>query len=157
MKMIKKIQKYHFEIIVFFLDAIYMILELAASRIISPYFGSTNDVWTAVIGIILLSSSIGNYIGGKIADKAENNLEIKIIVKKLLMLSGVSLLILSLIYPLILEVVSHIITGNKIGSITVAIILFLIPSVTFGAIPTIILKMLMKHYGAFANLMNQQL
>lgn len=140
MKMIKKIQKYHFEIIVFFLDAIYMILELAASRIISPYFGSTNDVWTAVIGIILLSSSIGNYIGGKMADKAENNLEIKIIVKKLLMLSGISLLILSLIYPLILEVVSHIVTGNKIGSITVAIILFLIPSVTFGAIPTIILK-----------------
>ena len=49
-------------IIIFLVNAVYMILELVASRVLSPYFGSSNVVWTSVIGIILLSSSVGNYI-----------------------------------------------------------------------------------------------
>ena len=63
------ILNYRYEIIIFVVDAICMILELIASRLLSPYFGSSNIVWTSVIGIILLSSSLGNYIGGKIADR----------------------------------------------------------------------------------------
>ena len=65
----EKIKKHKYEITLFIVDAIGMILELAASRILSPYFGSSNMVWTCVIAIILLSSSIGHYYGGKIADR----------------------------------------------------------------------------------------
>ena len=65
-------KKYKFEIIIFIVNAVYMILELIASRILSPYFGSSSIVWTSVIGIIMLSSSIGNYIGGIIADNLES-------------------------------------------------------------------------------------
>ena len=59
------LKKYRFEIIIFVIYAICMILELVASRLLSPYFGYSNIVWTSVIGIILLSSSIGNYFGRK--------------------------------------------------------------------------------------------
>lgn len=48
-------KKYRIEIILFVVEAICMILELVASRILSPYFGSSNLVWTSVIGIILAS------------------------------------------------------------------------------------------------------
>ena len=57
-------KKYKLEVVLFVINAIYMILELIASRLLSPYFGSSNLVWTSIIGIILLSNSIGNYIGG---------------------------------------------------------------------------------------------
>ena len=67
------LKRYRYEIIIFIANAICMILELIASRLLSPYFGSSNIVWTSVIGIILLSSSIGNYLGGKIADKNHSN------------------------------------------------------------------------------------
>ena len=53
-------RKYRYEIVIFIVNAVGMILELVASRVLSPYFGSSNIVWTSVIGIILLSSSIGN-------------------------------------------------------------------------------------------------
>ena len=56
-------KKYKLEIVLFVINAIYMILELIASRLLSPYFGSSNLVWTSIIGIILLSNSIGDYIG----------------------------------------------------------------------------------------------
>ena len=72
-------KKYRYEVILFIVDAISMILELIASRVLSPYFGNSNIVWTSVIGMILLSNSIGNYIGGKIADKDRNVNNLKVI------------------------------------------------------------------------------
>ena len=53
--------------VLFTLDAVLMILELVAARLMSPYFGNSNFVWTAIIGIILLAGSLGNLIGGRIA------------------------------------------------------------------------------------------
>ena len=70
-------KKYRYEIIIFTVDAICMILELIASRLISPYFGNSNLVWTSVIGIILLSGSVGNYLGGIIADKENVSKDLK--------------------------------------------------------------------------------
>ena len=72
-------KKYRLEVVIFIINAIYMILELIASRLLSPYFGNSNMVWTSVIGIILLSTSVGNYIGGIIADKRNNSTNVKII------------------------------------------------------------------------------
>ena len=45
-----------------------MVLELVASRLIANYLGSSLYTWTAVIGVILAGITIGNYIGGRIAD-----------------------------------------------------------------------------------------
>jgi tetratricopeptide (TPR) repeat protein/MFS family permease len=46
-----------------------MVLELVASRLIARYLGSSLYTWTAVIGVILGGITIGNYLGGRIADK----------------------------------------------------------------------------------------
>ncbi len=62
-------KKYILEIIVFICGAIGMILELIAARVLSPYVGSSNLVWTTIIGIMLTSMSIGYFVGGKIVDK----------------------------------------------------------------------------------------
>ena len=37
--------------ILFALDAVLMILELVAARLMSPYFGNSNFVWTAIINL----------------------------------------------------------------------------------------------------------
>ena len=46
-----------------------MILELCGSRMVAPYFGTSLIVWTALIGIIMTSLCVGNWLGGSIADK----------------------------------------------------------------------------------------
>ena len=66
-------KKYKLEIIVFLAGAIGMGLELVAARVLSPYVGSSNVVWTSIIGIILASMSLGYWLGGKKADKDANN------------------------------------------------------------------------------------
>ena len=61
--------KYLCEITTFVAGAIGMIIELVASRILSPYLGSSNLIWTCIIGMMLAFMSLGYFIGGKISDK----------------------------------------------------------------------------------------
>ena len=65
-------KKYILEITVFLCGAIGMMLELIAARVLSPYIGSSNLIWTTIIGVMLTSMSIGYWMGGKIADKNPN-------------------------------------------------------------------------------------
>ena len=46
-----------------------MVVELVAGRIISRHLGSSIYTWTSVIGIILGGLALGNWIGGRIADR----------------------------------------------------------------------------------------
>ena len=62
-------KKYILEITVFICGAIGMILELVAARVLSPYVGSSNLIWTTIIGVMLISMSVGYWLGGKKADK----------------------------------------------------------------------------------------
>lgn len=46
-----------------------MVIELAAIRILSPWFGNSLYTWTGLIGVILCAMSGGYYFGGWLADK----------------------------------------------------------------------------------------
>lgn len=46
-----------------------MAVELTCSRLLAPYFSSSSIVWTVIIGLIMISLSLGNIIGGRSADK----------------------------------------------------------------------------------------
>jgi tetratricopeptide (TPR) repeat protein len=48
-----------------------MVLELVASRLIARHLGSSLYTWTAVIGVVLAGITIGNYLGGRLADRFE--------------------------------------------------------------------------------------
>ncbi|MBI2832388.1 MAG: fused MFS/spermidine synthase [Chloroflexi bacterium] len=46
-----------------------MVIELLAARILAPYIGVSLYTWTSIIGIILAGIALGNYLGGRIADR----------------------------------------------------------------------------------------
>jgi spermidine synthase len=61
---------WHPAAIVFISSACMMILELVAGRIVAPYVGVSLYTWTGVIGVILAGMSLGNYLGGRLADRS---------------------------------------------------------------------------------------
>ena len=56
----------------FFAGMSVMAVELGASRLLAPYFSSSQIVWTIIIGTIMIAMALGNIWGGKSADKNPN-------------------------------------------------------------------------------------
>jgi spermidine synthase len=54
---------------VFLAGAALLGLEIAASRVLAPYFGNSLYVWGALIGIVLAGLSTGYWVGGVLADR----------------------------------------------------------------------------------------
>ena len=52
----------------FFSGMSVMAVELGASRLIAPYFSSSQIVWTIIIGTIMIAMAAGNVYGGRKAD-----------------------------------------------------------------------------------------
>ena len=56
----------------FFAGMSVMAVELGASRLLAPYFSSSQIVWTIIIGTIMIAMALGNVWGGRSADRNPN-------------------------------------------------------------------------------------
>ena len=64
--------KYYLYLTEFFSGVSVMAVELGASRLLAPYFSSSQIVWTIIIGTIMIAMALGNIWGGRAADKNPN-------------------------------------------------------------------------------------
>ncbi len=122
-----------------------MTVELAASRIIAPYVGSSIYTWTSVIGVILLGLSAGYYIGGYFADRAYQ----KNIVFWVYILSSVSVAAIPFIAPISISLAMSSLS-LPVLILLIALLLFLAPSVFLGALSPLILKRYVTSLGQVA-------
>src|ERR1041385_4568961 len=55
--------------VVFVASCCSLILEIVAGRILAPFIGVSLYTWTSIIGVVLAGISLGNFLGGRIADR----------------------------------------------------------------------------------------
>lgn len=131
-------KKYKLEITVFLSGALTMMLELIAARILSPYVGSSNLIWTTIIGIMLISMSIGYWFGGKIADKNKEN-DIKIL-SNFLLISAIATSFIPILEVEFVNVLSKLSSNLIMVAIISATITFGIPSFLLATVSPIAVK-----------------
>ena len=64
--------KFYLYLTEFFAGMSVMAVELGASRLLAPYFSSSQIVWTIIIGTIMIAMALGNIYGGRSADRDPN-------------------------------------------------------------------------------------
>src|SRR4051794_18852074 len=59
----------HLAVIVFTVGAASLGSEIAAARLLAPYFGASTTIWANTIAVVLLALSTGYWLGGRLADR----------------------------------------------------------------------------------------
>ncbi len=59
---------------IFVSNASFMVLELVASRMATRHLGHSLYTWTALLGCVLAGITLGNYVGGRLADRFRSRL-----------------------------------------------------------------------------------
>lgn len=97
-----------------------MLLEITGTRLFAPYFGSTIDILTSIISIILGSLSFGYWIGGKLADRRP---VYRVLIYILLFSALITVLTFSFSIP-VLHLFSKLEVNKKFSVIIASFILF---------------------------------
>lgn len=127
--------------ITFISGALVMIFEIIGARLLAPYIGTSFYVWTALIGFILASLSIGYHIGGKIIDKKPD-------IKWLgyaFFAAALSLMYVFLIKDDFLHWISAHVRGIKPSATIASIVLFVPASIFLGSISPMVAKLILKN------------
>lgn len=113
-----------------------LVIEVLATRMLSPYFGNTIFSVSSVITVVLFALSLGYYIGGKRADKDPNKRTFYLII----FWSGLSTILISTIYIYILPSVGLKLPFNY-GPLLVSLVLFFLPSFLLGMLSPYAIKL----------------
>jgi predicted membrane-bound spermidine synthase len=123
-------KKFYLEIVVFVSGAVVMAYEIIGSRMLGPYVGTSITVWSAIIGVILMSLSLGYYLGGRLADrKPEFSLLAKIIIA-----AAVFIILSTAIKDVLLTSLLEFINNVKAVSVLASLILFSVPGFLLGMV-----------------------
>ena len=114
-----------------------MALEILASRLIQPTFGSSVDVWAAIISVFILSLSVGYMIGGRLADKVRTNL----LLGWLILISGVFFILMTIFGLRVNEALPESVQTARWGSLLASALLFLPPSLLLGCVSPLLVRL----------------
>ncbi len=118
-----------------------MIIELVASRLISKYFGSSLYTWTGIIGVVLGGISLGNFIGGRLADRFSPRSIITILLLIASLLTFLVLVLDLLLFRIMDRGAFTTVTAAvAFRSLLLILVLFFLPSTSLGTVSPVMAK-----------------
>jgi spermidine synthase len=108
--------------------------EIAAVRLLAPYFGASTVVWANTIGVVLVALSVGYWVGGRLADRRP---ELRGLCLVALVASGLLALVPFVADPLLdvaVDALDSVSAGAFLGSLLAVLALVAVPVLLLGAV-----------------------
>jgi spermidine synthase len=122
---------------VFIAGGVLLGMELVASRVLAPFFGSSIFVWGALIGVVLAGLSAGYWIGGVLADRFPR----PALLLGVLALGAGTILLIPVVDQTVLEAIVEWDAGPRMNPLLATIALFGIPSVVLATASPIAVRL----------------
>ena len=115
--------------------------EIAAVRLLAPYFGASTVVWANTIGVVLVALSLGYWLGGRLADRHPH-------LRGLCLLTLTAAALLALVPfaadPLLdvaVNALDDVSAGAFVGSLLAVLVLVAVPVLLLGAVSPYALRL----------------
>ena len=121
--------------------------EIAAVRLLAPYFGASTVVWANTIGIVLVALSIGYWLGGRMADR---NPQMRSLCLLALTAAGLLALVPFAADPMLdlaVDALDEISAGAFLGSLVGVLVLVAIPVLLLGAVSPYAIRLAVSSVG----------
>lgn len=106
--------------------------EIAAARLIAPFFGASTIIWANTIGVVLVALSVGYWFGGRLADRHPNVRSLCLVV---LVAAGLIAAVPFVARPFLdvsVSALDGIEAGAFVGSLLAVLVLIALPVVLLG-------------------------
>lgn len=107
--------------------------EIAAARLLAPYFGDSTIIWANTIGVCLIALALGHWLGGRFADRHPHIEGLRVLVLIAAGLLSVVPLVSGPFLHLAIQAFDKIEAGAFVGSLVGMMVLIALPLVLIGA------------------------
>jgi spermidine synthase len=108
--------------------------EIAAVRLLAPYFGASTIVWANTIGIVLVALSLGYWLGGRLADRHPDMRGLCLLALSAAALLAAVPFAADPLLDLGVEALDSISAGAFVGSLLGVLVLVAVPVLLLGAV-----------------------
>jgi predicted membrane-bound spermidine synthase len=108
--------------------------EIAAVRLLAPYFGASTIVWANTIGIVLVALSVGYWLGGRLADRHPNMRALCLVALSAAVLLALVPFVADPLLDVAVDALDEISAGAFVGSLLAVLVLVAIPVLLLGTV-----------------------
>ena len=108
--------------------------EIAAVRLLAPYFGASTIVWANTIGIVLVALSVGYWLGGRLADRHPNMRSLCLTALLAAVLLAAVPFAADPLLDVAVDALDEISAGAFLGSLVAVLVLVAVPVLLLGTV-----------------------
>ena len=123
-------------------------IEMIASRLLAPFFGTSQPIWAAIIGMTLVYLAVGYRLGGALADRRPDERVLYQLICWAGLLTGFIPLVSQPILRLSQQALDNIVVGDFIGALVAVLLLFAAPVVLMAMVSPFAVRVQLKRVEA---------
>lgn len=115
--------------------------EIAAARLLAPWFGDSTLIWANTIGVVLVALSVGYWLGGKLADRDPSLRRLGQILLTAAAMFAVLPFFAGPFLHVSVDALDSVSAGAFVGSLLAVLVLLAVPMVVLGTVSPYTVKL----------------